>query len=640
MNRIPIMSQFLRPQGWRFTLRNTAGNMNLDCHTGSLSLMLIMYQLQPRPNRLTQVWDDHTKGYLLGKYSPKRNSEDCTPGNHTLAPLIASMDFPRVKVTKFDGISHFEFCVESKTACDGQRLLCLLHYCRGRARKTIEECTVHPPPEAYRRARQILSRLSGRSHLVARSLLDGLHEGFRAFSASPADLLQLTIKLENCKIALKQMGYEADLNSLSTLQRLARCLPISLQQKWAQYVDGVTTDEREPTFRALRNFMDIRARISNSRLGMIACQTNKCHAAQKIQPKQTIKREPHPLTDCARIVEFESSKRWDVAKGCRVCFRCLKSGHLTKACNTELKCGVTECKARHHYLLHTTPDPSRSVQGTCNTANVRQRSTVLDVLPFRNKVPLGKLAVYALLDNGFDTTLVSHDVLQKLGIPPHPSQLTIKAISGTCLSESCVGNLETGALLDNTWVNIEKAFVVSSIMQSVNVESRIYREDRTQERHIDVFVFLYDLLGILAPPCLPPKQLLQRLYRTGLGWDTSIDQSRAEEWTDWVTFVTSLGRIRQPRCMASRGIRDKASLGRWLDGPDRLHAGNDLPIFLLAVSRVPEGIEYKRASKCVDAICSKAEIGVLFNRYSDWFKLTKAVAWWLRFSKYLEAWLK
>ncbi|OON15466.1 hypothetical protein X801_08731, partial [Opisthorchis viverrini] len=81
--------------------------------------------------------------------------------------------------------------------------------------------------------------------------------------------------------------------------------------------------------------------------------------------------------------------------------------------------------------------------------------------------------------------------------------------------------------------------------------------------------------------------------------------------------------------MASRGIRDKASLGRWLDGPDCLYAGNDLPVFLPAESGVPEGIEYKRASKCVNAICSRAEIGVLFKRYSDWFKLTKAVAWWL-----------
>ncbi|OON15866.1 hypothetical protein X801_08328, partial [Opisthorchis viverrini] len=66
------------------------------------------------------------------------------------------------------------------------------------------------------------------------------------------------------------------------------------------------------------------------------------------------------------------------------------------------------------------PDPSRSGQGTCNAANARRGSTV-----------------------------------------------------GTCLSESCVENLEIGSLLDSTWVNIEKDFVVPSIMPSVNVESRV-----------------------------------------------------------------------------------------------------------------------------------------------------------------------
>ncbi|OON21217.1 hypothetical protein X801_02893 [Opisthorchis viverrini] len=244
-------------------------------------------------------------------------------------------------------------------------------------------------------------------------------------------------------------------------------------QKWAEYFDGVTKDERKLTFRGLRNFMDIRARISNSRFGTIADQTNKCRAAQATLPKQPIKRqhssvyavfkttescllcsEPHPLTNGVKFAESECSER-------------LGAGHVTKACNTERKCGVNECKARHYYLLHTAPNPSRSVKGNCNASNARQVSTAFSLLLVRIKGPLGKLVVYALLDNGSDTTLVSHDVLRKLGIPPHPSQLTIKTISGICLSESCVENLEIGFPLDSTWANIEKAFVVPRIMPSL-----------------------------------------------------------------------------------------------------------------------------------------------------------------------------
>ncbi|OON16352.1 hypothetical protein X801_07837, partial [Opisthorchis viverrini] len=431
-----------------------------------------MFQLQPHPNRLK---------YQCGMTPPKGISSGNTPLSAKAKEYGCLFDFdgpPRFELTKFDGSSHdylkfirqFEFYVESRTTDDGQSLLCLLPYCRGRAREAIEECT---------------------SHCVARSLLDGLHKRFRALWASPADLLQLTTKLENCEISLKQMGYGAHLNFLLTLKRLARCLPVLLQQKWAEYADGVTKDEREPAFRYLRNFTDIRARISNSRFGTIANQTNKCRAAQTTLPKQPIKRqhslinavfklpesgplyrEPHPLTNCVKFADLECNKRWDVAKRREVCFRCLKSGHVTKACKTERKCRVSECKTRHHYLLHTTPNPSRSVQGICNTANARQGSTALGLLPVRIKGPLGKLVVYALLDNGSDATLVRHDVLRRLGIPPHPSQLIIETINCTCLSESCVENLEIGSQLDSTWVNIDKAFVVPGIVPSVNVGSR------------------------------------------------------------------------------------------------------------------------------------------------------------------------
>ncbi|GAA56331.1 hypothetical protein CLF_110613 [Clonorchis sinensis] len=441
-------------------------------------------RFQPHPKRLT-----YQCGMTPPKGISKRNNERCTAGNHTLAPLIASMDLPRVKLTKFDGSSHdylkfirqFEFYVESRTADDGQKWLCLLHYCRGRVREATEECT-----------------------------------------------------------------------------------------KWAEDVDGVTRDERKPMFRDLRNFMDIRERISNSRCGTIADQTNKYRAAQTTQPKQPIKRqhsfvnavfktpescplcrEPHPLTNCKKFAEFECSKRWDVAKGCKVCFRCLKAGHLTKACNTERKCGVNKCKARHLYLLHTTLDPPRSVQGTCNAANARQRSAALSFLPVRIKVPLGELAVYALLDHGSDTTLVSHDVFQKLGIPPHPSQLTIKTISGYCLSESCVENLEIGSLLDSTSVNIEKALVVPSIMPSVESHEALAR----LHAHLDD---------------LPITDIPRKLCRTGLGWDTPIDQSCAKEWTNLVDFVTSLGKIRQPRRIFSMDVsyRGEAELHLFSDASE------------------------------------------------------------------------
>ena len=50
------------------------------------------------------------------------------------------MYFDGNPLTYWKFIRQFEYYVESKVADDGQRLLYLLHYCRGRAKESIEEC--------------------------------------------------------------------------------------------------------------------------------------------------------------------------------------------------------------------------------------------------------------------------------------------------------------------------------------------------------------------------------------------------------------------------------------------------------------------------------------------------------------------
>ena len=59
-----------------------------------------------------------------------------------LLGALRSLELPKVELSYFDGnpvnyvkfIKHFEYHVESKVNDPGQRLLQLLHYCRGRAR--------------------------------------------------------------------------------------------------------------------------------------------------------------------------------------------------------------------------------------------------------------------------------------------------------------------------------------------------------------------------------------------------------------------------------------------------------------------------------------------------------------------------
>ncbi|KAF5395399.1 hypothetical protein PHET_12193 [Paragonimus heterotremus] len=165
-----------------------------------------------------------------------------------LQPLIKGLELPLLELAYFDGnpieywkfMRQFEFYVESKVADDGQRLLYLLHYCKGRAKEAISECIMLPPTSGFERPRRILGELFGQKHHVTRSLLDRLLNESNAVVNSSDALSALAIKMENCHIALTEMNNAANLNSLSILEKITRNLPRPLQFQWAEFVDKIT----------------------------------------------------------------------------------------------------------------------------------------------------------------------------------------------------------------------------------------------------------------------------------------------------------------------------------------------------------------------------------------------------------------
>ena len=44
--------------------------------------------------------------------------------------------------------------------------------------------------------------------------------------------MRLAVKMQNCGIALEQMNYLADLNAVTTLEKIVKVLPSALQFKW------------------------------------------------------------------------------------------------------------------------------------------------------------------------------------------------------------------------------------------------------------------------------------------------------------------------------------------------------------------------------------------------------------------------
>lgn len=60
----------------------------------------------------------------------------------------------------------------------------------------------------------------------------------------------------------------------------------------------------------------------------------------------------HNINKCFAFRNLEPSQRWDAVKEKKLCFRCLKLGHIGKKCLSKAICEEEGCGKWHHTLLH------------------------------------------------------------------------------------------------------------------------------------------------------------------------------------------------------------------------------------------------------------------------------------------------
>ena len=187
--------------------------------------------------------------------------------------MIDRSELPKVELSKYDGstadywnfIKQFEMHVEDRTSDAGQRMLLLLNYCNGEAKEAIKGCAILPAIEGYPRARALLKRLFGRSHVISRNLIDEMLNFPRIRKYDEKALTRLYIKMSNCYTSLKQMKHFADIDAMTTLQGIVSKLPEDTCDRWIIKTHGIYEADREPCFEDLIRFVDVEASIAHSR---------------------------------------------------------------------------------------------------------------------------------------------------------------------------------------------------------------------------------------------------------------------------------------------------------------------------------------------------------------------------------------
>ncbi|XP_053406602.1 uncharacterized protein LOC128559321 [Mercenaria mercenaria] len=392
--------------------------------------------------------------------------------------LQEGFNLPKPELLRFSGstleyckfVNNFETNIDCKVRDDRLRLSYLIQYCDGEAKSAIEDCVLLSPSEGYKRARDILYSRYGRPHNIARTYVDKIVNGHSLKASDTNGLSDLALEMRKCEITLSQLGFKSDIDNTDNLRRIVRRLPMHVRGKWVDIAHSITESGREPGFSDLVKFVEEKARIATSLYGLDLAN-EKSHG--KIVEDRTFKSKPSPaprrnnavsfatnsavnnpmykpsrkcyccsgsckdLASCTKFTAMNLNDREQFVKKNRLCFNCLKGKHFSNVCRKPTGCNVTECKSRHHFLLHSWVDSKSDHTDQQSVVNCATKSgsyvkNCLGIIPVLVRGKSGTYCkTYALLDEGADQTLCDERLLKMLNLTSKPVTFKMSTASSS-----------------------------------------------------------------------------------------------------------------------------------------------------------------------------------------------------------------
>ena len=194
----------------------------------------------------------------------------------------------------------------------------------------------------------------------------------------------------------------------------------------------------------------------------------------------------HSLTECGLLKRKSVADSFSHAQSGRLCFNCLKQGHISKRCYQESIFNVSGCTRKHHALLHrdhggnergerqnaqrqtrncatqVTTEKASSSPGICGGTTAS--SVYLNIVPVRVEANGKEFTTNAFLDEESSTTLCDEKFLELLGVPRERVSFTLTTVNKT--SEHQKGfkaSLSVAPLHENSYVRIPNVFSVNGL---------------------------------------------------------------------------------------------------------------------------------------------------------------------------------
>lgn len=401
----------------------------------------------------------------------------------------------------------FMTLIDRKPLPVSEKMFYLKNYLAGEARKAVEGFFYRDTEDAYNGAWNVLQDRYGNPFIVQKAFRDKLIKWPKIPTNDPRALQEFSDFLQSCTEAIPHVSGLAILNDCEENQKLLKKLPEWIVRKWSRIVvDELDTSGNYPNFACFAEFLKREARIACNPITS-PLLTNFKHVDDRIpkrakafntntQPKGftqerqeatnskpkwpcfVCKSEAHGITRCPTFAVKSIKDRKTFIHENRLCFGCLRKGHMTKDCKRRHTCNT--CNRRHPTCLHedrkqepaeVTTNSSTSteehsgqvthqVMSHTLTQHASVTSSIVPVFVSSVQEPHREVLTYAMLDTQSDSTFILEDVLHKLSVDVKPVKLKLSTMTAidTIIPSQSVHGLQVRGLHSETFIQLQQAY--------------------------------------------------------------------------------------------------------------------------------------------------------------------------------------
>ena len=485
----------------------------------------------------------------------------------------------------------------------------LQKYIGGAAKEAVDGYFLTDTEESYFSAWSLLDERYGDPFIVAKAYRDKLYSWPKITPKDGVELRKFVDFLRSCDSAIAHNRHLRILDDAMENQMLATKLPDWLITGWNR---AATTYQLEhghfPNFTYFVTYLNLEASIAcNPITSYSALQQRDYDRNKPRNPtanaktfNTTTERQPischlcqkpgHGLSNCHNFIAKPLDDRVKYILTERLCFGCLRFGHISKNCRNKMICDI--CHKRHPTCIHndrpfepkkeSSEDQGPTPQIQTNamiTHCVVQKGTsnqTSPIIPVYISTPEHdqEVLVYAMLDTQSDSSFILEEVAETLDVVAEPVKLKLSTMSskGTTVSCKRLKQLQVRGFFSDKKVTVPTMYTRKFIPANrAHIPTPETVKSWPHLQHLSKHIAPYQdckialVIGYNCPLALMPREAVcgegnqPFAQRTDLGWSV-ISYAEPYEYSDEATGLSHCITIQQVTPELNQNVKMKCEV--------------------------------------------------------------------------------